>query len=115
MTQSLQAAKYALLAVSAIFVWQSLNVRFNYGGEWNALFLSGERFPVPAALAAERIPQLPGSDGYDGQFYHYVAHDPLMTHWFRGLPRCYPSGNPNGWTPPICWSSIFASRAGSFG
>lgn len=82
MKQSLQAAKYALFAVAVVFVWQSLNVRLNYGGEWGALFLAGERFAVPAALAAEKIPQLAGSDGYDGQFYHYIAHDPLMT---RGL------------------------------
>ncbi len=54
---------YALVAVAAVFVWQALNVRLNYGGEWNALFLAGERFPVPAALAQETIPQLPGSDG----------------------------------------------------
>jgi hypothetical protein len=79
MNPSLQAAKYALLAVTAVFVWQSANVRFNYGGEWNALFLAGDRFETPAALAAETIPQLPDSDGYDGQFYHYIAHDPLLT------------------------------------
>lgn len=79
MKPSFQAAKYALLAVAVVFAWQSANVRFNYGGEWNALFLSGDRFEIPTDLAAEQIPQLPGSDGYDGQFYHYIAHDPLMT------------------------------------
>jgi hypothetical protein len=84
MNQSLQASKYALLAVAVVFVWQSCHVRFNYGGEWNALFLSGERFAIPASLAAEEIPQLADSDGYDGQFYHYIAHDPLMS---KGLAR----------------------------
>jgi hypothetical protein len=79
MSSSLQAAKYAILAVAAVFVWQFANVRFNHSGEWNALFLSGDRFEIPAALGTEEIPQLPRSDGYDGQFYHYIAHDPLMT------------------------------------
>lgn len=78
MKPSIQAAKYAILAVAAVFLWQSANVNFNYGGSWSALFLTGSAFAVPAELAAEGIYQFPDSDGYDGQFYHYIAHDPPM-------------------------------------
>ncbi len=36
----------------------------------------------PPALAAEHIYTFAGSDGYDSQFYHYVAHDPLLRQGF---------------------------------
>lgn len=57
--------------------WQVLVAHYLYGGNCTGLFLTGERFPPPPPLAAE-IRRSPG-DGYDGQFYHYIAHDP----WFR--------------------------------
>ena len=35
---------------------------------------------IPPALAPENIYRFPNSDGYDGQAYHLVAHDPLALH-----------------------------------
>jgi hypothetical protein len=57
--------------------WQLATVHFNYGGNQTALFSTGSQFPPPAALAGEHIYIFPNSPGYDGQFYHYVAHDPM--------------------------------------
>jgi len=71
---------YALLAMSLAFSWQWLTVRVNYGGNWTALYCTGAVQGVPATLAGEHIYQFPGSHGYDGQMYHYIAHDPLMRH-----------------------------------
>ncbi len=64
------------------FAWQALTVHYNRGGNWTALFLMGSRFPVPPSLASENPYVFPDSAGYDGQMYHYVAHDPLLRHGF---------------------------------
>jgi hypothetical protein len=61
--------------------WQALTVHYSFGGNWTALFYTGELFPPPAELKSEQIYRFPGS-GYDGQFFHYIAHDPLMTRNF---------------------------------
>jgi len=67
----------ALLCVALGMSWQLLTVHFNYGGNLTALFCHGSQFPLPPSLAAEHIYVFPHSGGYDGEFYHYVAHDPL--------------------------------------
>ena len=43
------------------------------------MFCTGDTHPVPSALAFENIYTFPGSDSFDGQFYHYIAHDPFLT------------------------------------
>jgi len=68
----------ALLCVLSGLALQSLVVNFRYGGNWTALFYTGSNFKVPPALAGERVYVFPNSTGYDGQMYHYVAHDPLI-------------------------------------
>src|SRR3984957_13292074 len=72
----------ALICLAIGFAWQALTVHYNRGGNWSALFLMGSRFPVPPALASENPYVFPDSAGYDGQMYHYVAHDPLLRHGF---------------------------------
>jgi hypothetical protein len=72
----------ALICLGIGFTWQALTVHYNRDGNWTALFLSGSRFPVPPALASENVYVFPDSAGYDGQMYHYVAHDPLLRHGF---------------------------------
>jgi hypothetical protein len=57
--------------------WQLLTVHYNYGGNLTALFCTGSNVPTPPSLASEHIYVFPNSGGYDGQSYHYVAHDPL--------------------------------------
>jgi hypothetical protein len=56
---------------------QWLTVHFNFGDNLTALFCHGSKYPVPAELAWEHVYVFPNSGGYDGQSYHFVAHDPL--------------------------------------
>ena len=66
------------LAVALVLSWQWATVHANYGGNWTALFCTGALRGVPASLASEHIWRFPASNGFDGQLYHYIAHDPLM-------------------------------------
>jgi hypothetical protein len=68
----------ALLCALTGLAVQVLAVNWRYGGNWTGLFCTGSAFPVPPVLAGENVYIFPNSTGYDGQMYHYVAHDPLM-------------------------------------
>jgi hypothetical protein len=73
----------ALCAAAIVFCWQALTIHFNYGGNWTALFFTGDNAPVPPDLAPGTF-VVRNSTGYDGQHYRYLAHDPLFT---RGYSR----------------------------
>ena len=60
-----------------MLLWLALTVRYNYGGNWTGLYCTGANQPVPRHLISETIYAQSLSGGYDGQFYHYIAHDPL--------------------------------------
>lgn len=68
---------WAALALSLLLLWQFLTIRYNREGNWTALFCTGQVKPVPPELAAFTY-RFPNSNGYDGQMYRYVAHDPLF-------------------------------------
>lgn len=69
----------ALTAVLGVWLWQLATVHFNYAGNWTALFNTAPGWPRPAFLASENIYTFPpGSLGYDGQMYHFIAHDPWI-------------------------------------
>jgi hypothetical protein len=73
-----------LIAVILVVSWQAFTVESLYDGNWTALFLTGAAPNlVPAALESENIVRFPG-DGYDGQWYHNLAHDPFFR---RGFAR----------------------------
>jgi hypothetical protein len=65
-------------AVLLIACWQWATVTANYGGNWAALFSAGAKQRQPPLAAIEHVYLFAGSDGYDGQFYHYIAHDPFL-------------------------------------
>jgi hypothetical protein len=67
----------AAAGTALVLLWLALTVRYNFGGNWTALFCTGANQRVPADLLAEKLYTFPASSGYDGQFYHYIAHDPL--------------------------------------
>ncbi len=50
----------------------------NYGGNWTALFCTGAMQPHPPLTGSEHVYSFANSTGYDGQMYHYVAHDPFL-------------------------------------
>jgi hypothetical protein len=70
----------ALLAAALALAFQALTVRYNYGGDWTALFSTGDRWAQPPELSKPY--QFRDSWGYDGQFYRLIAHDPLMRRGF---------------------------------
>ena len=72
-------AALALAAVLGVWLWQFATVHLNYGGNWTALFSIAPDWPQPPFTASEPLYKFPGSLGYDGQMYHLIAHDPLMT------------------------------------
>ncbi|MBZ5610570.1 MAG: hypothetical protein LAP38_20090 [Acidobacteriia bacterium] len=48
------------------------------------MFCTGQENAQPPQLAGENIYIFPATKGYDGQMYHYVAHDPFMARGFDG-------------------------------
>ncbi|NWG13545.1 MAG: hypothetical protein HXY20_08435 [Acidobacteria bacterium] len=73
-----------LMVAVLIVCWQYLVIRFAYSGNWTALFYTGESTPLPEPLAKEDVYRFKGSSGYDGMYYHIIAHDPLLR---RGFSR----------------------------
>ena len=77
---------FALLATACLASWQALTVHYSYGGNWTGLFCTGSiNQEIPPALASEHIYRFPDSVGYDGQFYHFIAHDPLLRRNFKAF------------------------------
>ncbi len=73
----------ATVCMLAAFTWQAFVVHYDYAGNWTGLFCISARFPQPPALS-EHLWLFPDSNGYDGQWYHLIAHDPW---WKLGLDR----------------------------
>jgi hypothetical protein len=111
---------FAVLAVMAVAGWQALTVHYSFGGNWTALYYTGALFRgVPPALQPENIYVFPNSVGYDGQVYHYLAHDPLLRRNFGpflddpryrarrilvpGVAFLLAFGAIASSIPPICW------------
>ncbi|MGD0437625.1 MAG: hypothetical protein ABSB86_14280, partial [Bryobacteraceae bacterium] len=75
----LRCVLFAMVCTALLAGWQGLTVHYHFGGNWTALFYTGQNFKgVPPALQPEGIYVFKDSLGYDGQFYHYLAHDPLL-------------------------------------
>ncbi len=68
----------AAFAVAIAWFCQFLTVRYNYGGNWTGLFCIAPHMPVPAFLRAEKLYIFENTQGYDGQVFHLIAHDPWM-------------------------------------
>src|SRR5271165_2873564 len=69
----------AAFAVAILWFCQFVTVRYNYGGNWTGLFCIAPHMPVPSFLSSERLYLFTNTDGYDGQIFHLIAHDPWMT------------------------------------
>lgn len=66
---------WAALGSACVLLGQYLIVQCNYQGDWNALFYEGARYPAAPELAWECHHRF-RDNGYDGQIYHLIAHDP---------------------------------------
>jgi hypothetical protein len=73
-----QAVLLGLASVLAAWTWTSLTVHYNYDGNWTGLFCIRPGMPVPDFLKSENLYIFRNSEGYDGQVYHLIAHDPWM-------------------------------------
>lgn len=62
------------ILLHAAVMW--FGVTAHYHGDWTALFCTGALGPHPPSLSSEHIYKFRNATGYDGQFYHYLAHDP---------------------------------------
>lgn len=72
----------AAAAVLMAFAWQDATVHCNDQGKWIGLFSLGNHWPLPPQLASENPGASGDAAGYDGVFYHLVAHDPWLTRGF---------------------------------
>jgi hypothetical protein len=70
-------ASYGLLGLLLAIAGQFLTVHFNYGGDPTALFYTGRQTTIPDTLG-ENLYRAPEDEGFDGQFYHLIAHDPFL-------------------------------------
>jgi hypothetical protein len=68
----------ALLAAASVALWQWATVHANFNGNWTALYCTGSKQPQPSLVQQEHVYTFPHSFGYDGQIYHYIAHDPFL-------------------------------------
>ena len=73
----LSTAAIAAVAVLLGSSYVALNVFGNYGGNISGLFYTGRSLPLPPDVA-QHTWRVDDSKGYDGQFYHLIAHDPLL-------------------------------------
>jgi hypothetical protein len=62
--------------------WEVLNIAFLYAGNPTGLFYTGAKTPLPPALTGGHSYRVSDEVGYDGQFYHLIAHDPLNRRGF---------------------------------
>jgi hypothetical protein len=85
-----KAALAGLVCALMVLTWQFLTVRYNYRGDWSELFCTGALAKIPPVVASEHPYLFPGVEGWDGQWYHAIAHDPLLrrgTAQYLGNPR----------------------------
>jgi hypothetical protein len=75
-SQASVSIAWAVLALALLLLWQFLTVHYNRGGNWTALFLTGDKYAIPPDLAPGTY-KFPGH-GFDGEMYRYVAHDLFM-------------------------------------
>jgi hypothetical protein len=80
----------------------------NYGGDWSALFYTGDFMRLPADVAVEQPYRFPSSAGYDGAFYHMLAHAPSMP----GDTRASIDNPPLRWRRILVPSLAFAAALG---
>lgn len=74
----LRAWQVAAISMLAILAWWTLAARYVYEGHWNALYCTGYAVRMPEWLTShEPLWFCPGPGGYDGQYFHLLAHRPL--------------------------------------
>jgi hypothetical protein len=101
---SKKAAVVAICAVAALWLWQFSTVRYNYGGNWTALFRIRSSMPRPTFLKSENFYTFQNNEGYDGQVYHLIAHDPWMSKGSRSAIAGAPFRYQRIFVPALAWT-----------
>jgi hypothetical protein len=70
------SVRLAAAAVLLVSLWTAVRIHYAFGGNWTAVFYTGVSMRVPAELDAGTFRIT--TNGYDGQFYRYLAHDPSL-------------------------------------
>lgn len=96
MTESRRAASLAAIAVLCAAGWMALNTATLYRGNITGLYLTGATASLPQILDVGHTYRTNDPKGYDGQFYHLIAHDPLIRRGFRDYVD----------NPPLRWRRI---------
>lgn len=93
----------AACAVAILWLCQFATVHYNYGGNWTGLFCIAPHMPVPDFLRSERLYVFPGTDGYDGQIFHLIAHDPWMKRGSAEAIAAAPFRYQRIFVPALAW------------
>ncbi|MEX2261448.1 MAG: hypothetical protein WD696_05830 [Bryobacteraceae bacterium] len=80
--QRVRCLRVAGATVVLALAWQLLMVYGVYEGNWTGLFCIGSTWQPPDELASENLHIFRNSNGYDGQFYLYIAQDPFFRRGF---------------------------------
>lgn len=101
-----QAAIVAGVALAAALLFQALVVSVG-GGYWTYLYYTGSARQLPPAMGAADIARAPDATGFDGQYYHIIAHDP----WLTGDAKGYVDNPRVRWrrilVPALAWGLGF--------
>ena len=89
------AGAVAMAAMLSATLWIAFNVWGNYDGHLSGLFYTGSNSALPPEMAANTY-HVADPAGYDGQFYHLIAHDPLLRRGFAAFID----------NPPLRWRRI---------
>lgn len=77
-----QAVLLGVLATAVVLASVALTIHYNRGGQWSALYCHGTPQSLPPAIEAEHPYRFEGF-GFDGQYYHIIAHDPFFRRGFE--------------------------------
>ena len=77
-TDRRRALAVGAVAGLLVLAWQWLTVHYNFHGEWTALFRISSVFARPGAIAREHLYVFPPNIGFDGVFFHMLAHRPWI-------------------------------------
>jgi hypothetical protein len=101
---ALKCAAAAAVATAVLLAWQAFIVFFGFGGAWTALFMTGDSGPaaLPPALVSTGY-VFKHNTGFDGQYYRYVAHDPLFRHGLNAYMDLAPLRYQRILVPGLAW------------
>ena len=72
----------AVLSTAVVLASVGLTIHYNRAGQWSALYCHGTQQRMPSLILGEQPYRFEGF-GFDGQYYHLIAHDPFFRRGFE--------------------------------